>query len=308
NDFTWKDFQARNNNELVAVLGNFVNRALVLTNKYFDGKVPAVSELTEQDKEVLTELPILLEETAKQLDEFHFREGLKVMMNIARLGNKYLAETEPWKLWKTEPERVATILNVSLQIVGCLSMAMEPFLPFAGKNLREMLQVELKNWNEIKDFHLAEGHQLGKPALLFAKIEDEEIQAQVDKLEQTKIANAENEVKLPPIKDEVDYDTFCKLDLRVGTIKTAERVPKTDKLLKLTIDIGSEVRTVVSGIAKDYEPEKVIGTQVTLLTNLAPRKIRGILSQGMILMAENTDGKLAFVSPDKEVNSGSGIA
>lgn len=308
NDFTWKDFQARNNNELVAILGNFVNRALVLTNKYFDGKIPAVTELTEQDKEVLAELPVLLAETAKQLDGFHFREGLKTMMNIARLGNKYLAETEPWKLWKTEPERVATILNVSLQIVGCLSMAMEPFLPFAGKKLREMLQVDLQNWNEIKDFHLEAGHQLGKASLLFAKIEDTEIEAQVDKLEQTKIANAENEISLPPIKDEVDYDTFCKLDLRVGTIKTAERVPKTDKLLKLTIDIGSEVRTVVSGIAKDYEPEKVIGTQVTLLTNLAPRKIRGILSQGMILMAENTDGELAFVSPDKEVNSGSGIA
>ncbi len=185
---------------------------------------------------------------------------------------------------------------------------MEPFLPFAGKKLREMLQVELQNWDEIKDFHLETGHQLGKASLLFAKIEDSEIQAQVDKLEQTKIENAENEVSFPPIKDEVDYDTFCKLDLRVGTIKTAERVPKTDKLLKLTIDIGSEERTVVSGIAKDYEPEKVIGTQVTLLTNLAPRKIRGILSQGMILMAENTDGELAFVSPDKEVNSGSGIA
>ncbi len=293
---------------MVAILGNFVNRALVLTHKYFDGKVPAVTEFTEQDKEILGELPVLLGETAKQLEGFHFREGLKAMMNIARLGNKYLAETEPWKLWKTEPERVATVLNGALQIVGCLSMAMEPFLPFAGKKLREMLQVELQNWNAIKDFHLEAGHQLGEVSLLFAKIEDIEIQAQIDKLEQTKIVNAENGVSFPPIKDEVDYETFCKLDLRVGTIKTAERVPKTDKLLKLTIDIGSEVRTVVSGIAKDHEPEKIIGTQVTLLTNLAPRKIRGILSQGMILMAENTNGELAFVSPDKEVNSGSGIA
>lgn len=308
NDFTWKDFQARNNNELVAILGNFVNRALVLTHKYFEGKVPTVGGLIPQDKEVLAELPVLLEETTKQLDGFHFREGLKAMMSIARLGNKYLAETEPWKLWKTEPERVGTILNTSLQIVGCLSMAMEPFLPFAGKKLREMLQVDLQNWQLIKDFKLEAGHQLGKASLLFAKIEDEAIQVQVDRLKQTKQEAAVAAVSLPPIKDEIDYETFSKMDLRVGTIKTAERVPKTDKLLKMTIAIGSEERTVVSGIAKDYEPEEVVGTQVTLLTNLAPRKIRGILSQGMILMAENTDGELAFVLPDKKVDEGSSIA
>lgn len=308
NDFTWKDFQARNNNELVAILGNFVNRALVLTHKYFQGKVPETDVLTTQDKETLAELPILLQEVTKQLDGFHFREALKVMMSIARLGNKYLAETEPWKLWKTEPNRVATILNVALQIVGCLSMAMQPFLPFAGKKLREMLQVELQDWKAIKDFRLSAGHQLNKATLLFGKIEDESIQQQIAKLEQTKQDNEAALPSFPPIKEEIDYDAFCKMDLRVGTIKTAERVPKTDKLLKLTIDIGSEVRTVVSGIAKDYEPEKVVGTQVTLLTNLAPRKIRGILSQGMILMAENTDGVLAFISPDKEVDAGSGIA
>lgn len=308
NDFTWKDFQARNNNELVAILGNFVNRALVLTHKYFEGKIPPAQNFSVQDKEVLAELPVLLGETTKQLDGFHFREGLKAMMSIARLGNKYLAETEPWKLWKTEPERVATILNTSLQIVGCLSMAMEPFLPFAGKKLREILQVDLQNWQLIKDFKLEAGHQLGKTSLLFAKIEDEAILQQIDKLEQTKHDNAVLTPSFPPIKEEIDYETFCKMDLRVGTIKTAERVPKTDKLLKMTIDIGSEVRTVVSGIAKDYALEKVVGTQVTLLTNLAPRKIRGILSQGMILMAENMDGELAFISPDKEVDEGSTIA
>lgn len=308
NDFTWKDFQARNNNELVAILGNFVNRALVLTHKYFDGKVPEIDKLTVQDKETLAELPILLEEVTKQLDGFHFREGLKAMMAIARLGNKYLAETEPWKLWKTNPERVGSILNVALQIVGCLSMSMEPFLPFAGKKLREMLQVALQDWDGIKEFHLSAGHQLAKASLLFAKIEDDAIQAQIERLERTKEDNAAAIPQFPPIKEEIDYEAFCKMDLRVGTIKTAERVPKTDKLLKMTVDIGSEERTVVSGIAKDYEPEKIVGTQVTLLTNLAPRKIRGILSQGMILMAENTDGVLAFISPDKKVDSGSGIS
>ncbi|PVX50728.1 methionyl-tRNA synthetase [Balneicella halophila] len=309
NDFTWKDFQARNNNELVAVLGNFVNRALVLTQKYFDGKVPELGELTERDKEVLAELPVLIDETTNKLENFHFRDGLKAMMSIGRLGNKYLAETEPWKLWKTEPERVATILNLSLQIVGALSMITEPFIPFSAKKLRKMLQVDIIKWQDIKEFKLEAGHQIGKPSLLFEKIENEAVQQQVDKLLKTKQDNEEEQTQsFAPIKEEIDFETFTKLDMRVGTIKTAERVPKTDKLLKMTIDIGSEERTVVSGIAKDYEPEKVIGTQVTLLTNLAPRKIRGILSQGMILMAENTDGKLAFISPDKTVDSGSGIS
>lgn len=310
NDFTWKDFQSRNNNELVAVLGNFVNRALVLTHKYYEGEVPAFESLTDYDKKTLAELPSYLEETTKYLDEFHFREGLKSMMNIARLGNKYLAETEPWKLWKIDPERVATIMNTALQIVGKLAMVIEPFLPFAGEKLREMLNIDLISWQDINGFQLEAGHQIRKPELLFAKIEDEEIEKQILRLEATKKSNElENRtVAYNPIKSEIDYETFTKLDLRVGTIKEAERVPKTDKLLKLSIDIGSEVRTVVSGIANDYEPEKVIGTQVTLLTNLAPRKIRGILSKGMILMAENTDGKLAFISPDKFADEGSGIS
>lgn len=309
NDFTWNDFQARNNNELVAVLGNFVNRALVLTHKYFGGKVPGVTTLTDTDKEVLAELPVLTDEVAKQISTYHFREGLKTMMNIARLGNKYLAETEPWKLWKTNPERVATILNTALQIVANLSMTMEPFLPFAGKKMREMIAVDIISWNELHELRLAEGHQLEEVSLLFAKIEDDVIEEQIKKLAANKKENesANEKTALPPVKAEIDYETFLKMDLRIGTIKTAERVPKTEKLLKLTIDIGTEERTVVSGIAKDYKPEDVIGTQVSLLVNLAPRKIRGILSQGMILMAENTNGELAFVSPDKVIDSGRGI-
>ena len=307
NDFTWKDFQARNNNELVAIFGNFVNRTLVLTHKYFGGLVPEAGELTDFDKETLAQIPVLKAEVEKNLETFHFREALKVAMNLARLGNKYLADTEPWKVIKTDEERVKTILNISLQISANLSTLMEPFLPFTAERLRGFLNIDRIEWADINEQVIAAGHQINKPELLFEKIEDATIQAQVDKLEATKVANELENKVATPVKENINFDDFMKMDIRIGTITEAEKVAKTKKLLKITVDTGVDTRTVVSGIAEHYKPEEIIGKQVSVLMNLEPRKLKGIESEGMILMAEDADGKLAFVSPEQAVVAGSEV-
>jgi methionyl-tRNA synthetase len=309
NDFTWRDFQARNNNELLAILGNFINRALVLTHKYYDGKVPARGELTQLDREVLEQLQAFPDRVAQSLEQYRFKEALGEMMNLARLGNKYLADTEPWKLVKTDKELVETILNIALQIAGCLTILMEPFLPDTARRLTAMLQIHQGKWAEAgaKDYILP-GHVIGEAQLLFEKIEDETIQQQVQKLLNTKAANELQNATAAPAKGNISFDEFAKMDIRIGTIIEAEKVPKTKKLLKLTIDTGLDQRTVVSGIAEFYEPEQIVGQQVSILVNLAPRNIKGIESQGMILMAENADGSLAFVQPSQVVRNGSGVS
>ena len=308
NDFTWKEFQARNNNELVAVLGNFVNRALVLTGKYFDGTVPASGELTAYDRETLDELPRIRESLENNIEHYRFREALKDAMNFARLGNKYLADTEPWKLAKTDMERVGTILNISLQLVANLAIAFDPFLPFSSEKLRKMLNMDTFEWSELgKDNLLPVGHQLNKPELLFEKIEDATIEAQVQKLLDTKKANEEANYKANPIRPNIEFDDFTKLDIRVGTILECQKVPKADKLLQFKIDDGLETRTIVSGIAKHYQPEELVGKQVCFIANLAPRKLKGIVSEGMILSAENNDGSLAVIMPGREVKPGSEV-
>jgi len=308
NDFTWKDFQARNNNELVAVYGNFVNRAMVLTQKYFDGKVPAQGELTDYDKETLKEFADVKAEVEKLLDIFKFRDAQKEAMNLARIGNKYLADTEPWKLTKTDMERVGTILNISLQLVANLAIAFDPFLPFSSEKLRKMLNMDTFEWAELgKDNLLPVGHQLNKPELLFEKIEDATIEAQVQKLLDTKKANEEANYKANPIRPNIEFDDFTKLDIRVGTILECQKVPKADKLLQFKIDDGLETRTIVSGIAKHYQPEELAGKQVCFIANLAPRKLKGIVSEGMILSAENNDGSLAVIMPGREVKPGSEV-
>ncbi len=307
NDFTWKNFQARNNNELVAVLGNFINRTLVLSNKYYGGKVPARGELTEQDKDALAGIPALKAEIEKNLEQFRFREALKQVMNLARLGNKYLAETEPWKLFKENPASVETIMNINLQITANLAILIEPFMPFTSAKIFDFLQIDALTWEKAGGDILVDGHQIIKKAgLLFAKIEDEQIQAQVDKLEQTKIDNQPKNVK--PMKDAISFDDFQKMDIRVGTILEAQKVPKTKKLLQIKIDTGIDQRTVVSGIAEYFKPEDIIGKQVSVLVNLDPRKIKGIESQGMILMAENEDGSLYFIQPNDKVENGSSVS
>jgi len=308
NDFTWKDFQARNNNELVAVYGNFVNRAMVLTQKYFDSKVPAQGNLTEYDKETLKEFADVKAEVEKLLDVFKFRDAQKEAMNLARIGNKYLADTEPWKLAKTDMERVGTILNISLQLVANLAIAFEPFLPFSSEKLRKMLNMETFEWAELgRNDLLPVGHQLNKAELLFEKIEDSVIEAQVQKLLDTKKANEEANYKANPIRPNIEFDDFMKLDIRVGTILECQKVPKADKLLQFKIDDGLETRTIVSGIAKHYQPEELVGKQVCFIANLAPRKLKGIVSEGMILSAENNDGSLAVIMPQKEVKPGSEV-
>ena len=308
NDFTWKDFQARNNNELVAVYGNFVNRAMVLTQKYFDGRVPAQGELTDYDKETLKEFADVKAEVEKLLDVFKFRDAQKEAMNLARIGNKYLADTEPWKLAKTDMERVGTILNISLQLVANLAIAFDPFLPFSSEKLRKMLNMDTFEWSELgKDNLLPVGHQLNKPELLFEKIEDATIEAQVQKLLDTKKANEEANYKANPIRPNIEFDDFTKLDIRVGTILECQKVPKADKLLQFKIDDGLETRTIVSGIAKHYQPEELVGKQVCFIANLAPRKLKGIVSEGMILSAENNDGSLAVIMPGREVKPGSEV-
>lgn len=308
NDFTWKDFQARNNNELVAILGNFVNRALVLTNKYFDGKVPPRVNTDSYDSEVLGEISVLKQKVENSLEAYRFREALKEAMNLARLGNKYLADTEPWKLIKTDEERVRTILNISLQICANLTILLDPFLPFSVKKLRKWINLEKLTWDKAGDTEILKpGHTIEKPSLLFRKIEDSEIEAQVNKLLQTKLMNDENNASITAAKENITFDDFTKLDIRTATILEAEKVPKTKKLLKLTVDTGLDTRTVVSGIAEYFDAESIIGKKVSLLVNLEPRKIRGIDSQGMILMAEDTGGKLVFVSPSEDIMNGSEV-
>lgn len=308
NDFTWKDFQARNNNELVAILGNFVNRALVLTMKYFDGKVPVRGATDNYDNQVLAEMDILKGKVETALENYRFREALKEAMNLARLGNKYLADTEPWKVIKTDSERVATILNISLQITANLTILLDPFLPFSMEKLRGWLKIEPMNWSDAGSTDLVEqGHSIENPGLLFRKIEDEEIDKQVNRLLRTKKDNELNAAVLNPSKENIEFEDFTRLDIRTATITEAVKVPKTKKLLKLTIDTGLDKRTVVSGIAEYFEPEQVIGRQVSVVINLAPRQIKGIESQGMILMAEDGDGRLIFVSPSDKISNGSEI-
>lgn len=308
NDFTWKDFQARNNNELVAVYGNFVNRALILTQKYFDGKVPACGPLTDYDRETLGEFAGVKAEVERLLDAFKFRDAQKEAMNLARIGNKYLADTEPWKLAKTDMERVATILNLSLQLVANLAIAFEPFLPFSSHRLRGMLGMKAFEWNNLgRTDLLPAGHQLGQPELLFEKIEDSTIEAQVQRLLDTKKANEEANYKARPIRENIAFDDFTRLDIRVGTVLDCRKVPKADKLLQFTIADGLENRTIVSGIAQHYRPDELVGKQVCFIANLAPRKLKGIVSEGMILSAENSDGSLSVIMPQREVKPGSEV-
>ena len=309
NDFTWKDFQARNNNELVAIYGNFVNRALVLTNKYFEGKVPALVELTDYDKETIAEVQAIKATIEKELDTYHFREALKTAMNLARIGNKYLADTEPWKLAKTDMSRVATILNIALQITANLTIVFSPFLPFSSEKLLRMLDVnEAFSWDSLGSMELLSvGHQIATAELLFEKIEDSTIEAQIEKLQATKAANELAERKAEPIAQDIQFDDFLKLDIRVGTVLECSKVPKADKLLQFKIDDGLGGRTIVSGIAKHYQPEELVGKQVCFIANLPPRKLKGIESQGMILSAEDLDGSLRLISPSVEVSPGSKV-
>ena len=306
NDFTWKDFQARNNNELVAILGNFVNRALVLTQKYYEGVVPAAGELTDYDRETLAEMPKIRKALEENIEGYRFREALKEAMNLARLGNKYLADTEPWKVVKTDPERVKTILNIALQITAELSIAIEPFMPFSAAKIIKMLNIEKLDWERLGDAEvLPAGHVIGKAELLFEKIEDSVVEAQVAKLQATKAANEAEAKEAEPQKAECSFDDFQKMDIRVSTIVAAEKVAKTKKLLKLTVDTGIDTREIVSGIAEHFTPEELVGRQVLVLVNLAPRELKGTLSRGMVLMAEDADGKLVLLSPEKGVKSGS---
>ena len=307
NDFTWKDFQARNNNELVAVLGNFVNRALVLTQKYYGGAVPPAGELTAYDRETIAEIPVIKKSLEENIENYRFREALKDAMNLARLGNKYLADSEPWKLIKTDPERVKTILNVALQITANIAVAIEPFMPFTAEKMLKLLQIGKPGWDELGSTALLEtGHVIGTPELLFEKIEDSVIEAQLEKLAATKQANlaAEMGKEVTPQKESVSFDDFGKMDIRVVTIKEAEKIAKTKKLLKLTIDTGFDTRTIVSGIAEYYTPEELVGRQVLVLVNLEPRELKGVLSQGMILMGQDATGKLVLLSPTDKVGSG----
>ena len=308
NNFTWKDFQARNNNELVAVYGNFVNRALVLTKKYFDGKVPACGELTDYDKAIIAEFVDVKGKVEHLLDQYKFRDAQKEAMELARIGNRYLAETEPWKLAKTDMGRVATILNLSLQLVANLSIVFEPFLPFSSKKLREMLNLASFEWTSLGSVSLlAEGHELGEVGLLFEKIEDDVIQAQLDRLERIKKENEAANYKANPIRPECSFDDFMKLDLRVGTVLECAKVPKADKLLQFKIDDGLETRTILSGIAKHFNPEELIGKQVCFIANLPPRTLRGIVSEGMILSAEDNEGKLSLLTVTPQAKPGSEI-
>ncbi|SFC50299.1 methionine--tRNA ligase [Flavobacterium phragmitis] len=336
NDFTWKDFQARNNNELVAVFGNFVNRVVVLTNKYYDGVIPAPNEFTEVDEQTLAELKAYPAVISSSVERYRFREALGELMNVARLGNKYLADEEPWKVMKDNPERVKTQMYVALQIAAALSVLAEPFLPFTAAKLSKILNLgDLKEhfagfskflkekdrnakdifldktlgWNDISETSdlLPAGHKIGEAELLFAKIEDEEIQKQIDKLEATKTANLAENKQAEPQKDLIQFEDFAKMDIRIGTILEAEKMPKANKLLVLKVDTGIDVRTIVSGIAESFSPEEIIGKRVSVLANLAPRALRGVESQGMILMTTNAEGKLVFVNPDADAPNGATV-
>lgn len=308
NDFTWKDFQARNNNELVAIFGNFINRVAVLTQKYYEGVIPAAGEFNDIDTETLRQITELTEKIEQSLERYRFREAQQELMNMARLGNKYLADEEPWKLIKTDPERVKTVMYVALQIATALAVASEPFLPFTSEKLKRMLQLGTITWESLKTNAtelLKAGHRIGTAELLFEKIEDAAIEKQLQRLENTKLANkqeaqANTEVTVAPQKELISYDDFAKMDIRIGTILEAEKMPKADKLLILKVDTGIDQRTIVSGIAQSFAPEEIIGKKVTVLVNLAPRKLRGVESQGMILMVENSEGKYTFINPDAE--------
>ena len=308
NNFTWKDFQARNNSELVAILGNFVNRAMVLVHKYFDGKVPACGELTDYDKESMAEVNASIAHLAENLDNFRFREALKDAMNIARVGNKYLADTEPWKLIKTDEERVKTILNIALQLCANLAIAFEPFLPFMSEKLSKQLGLSQLSWSDLGNFAmLSEGDAIEKPQLLFEKIEDDVVEAQVNKLLAAKEANKLNSWQPEPIQENVDFPTFEKVDIRVGKVLECTKVPKADKLLQFKIDDGMGGRTIVSGIAKYYQPEDLVGKEVCFIANFEPRKLKGVMSEGMILSAVNADGSLVVIGPTGEVAPGSKV-
>ena len=308
NDFTWADFQARNNSELVAIFGNFINRVVVLTHKYYDGIVPKPAAFSEIDKQTLTEVKAYPSVIASSIERYRFREAQSEMMNLARLGNKYLADEEPWKTFKTDKDRTQTVMYVALQIASALAVLSEPFLPFTSTTLKNMLNVWLSavetslGWNDIslKTELLKPGHKINKAELLFSKIEDEQIQAQLDKLQASKKMNEIANKKVEPQKETIQFDDFMKLDMRVGTIIEAEKMPKADKLLVLKVDTGIDVRTIVSGIAQSFNAEEIIGKKVTVLVNLAPRKLRGVESQGMILMTENAEGKLVFMNPDTD--------
>ena len=308
NDFTWKDFQARNNNELVAIFGNFINRVAVLTQKYYEGVIPAAGEFNDIDTETLRQITELTEKIEQSLERYRFREAQQELMNMARLGNKYLADEEPWKLIKTDPERVKTVMYIALQIATALAVASEPFLPFTSEKLKRMLQLGAITWENLKTNAtelLKAGHRIGTAELLFEKIEDAAIEKQLQRLENTKLANkqeaqANTEVTVAPQKELISYDDFAKMDIRIGTILEAEKMPKADKLLILKLDTGIDQRTIVSGIAQSFAPEEIIGKKVTVLVNLAPRKLRGVESQGMILMVENSEGKYTFINPDAE--------
>ena len=309
NDFTWKDFQTRNNSELVAIFGNFVNRTIVLTHKYFEGKVPQRGELNELDVQTIEQIKQFPEKIGRSIEQYRFREALNELMNLARLGNKYLTENEPWKTIKTDEARTATVLNISLQICANLAILSEPFLPFTAEKLRGMLNQDKAFWYEAGNSELLEeGKQINPAQLLFEQIDDKQIEAQLEKLQQTKKANELASATVEPQKANIEYDDFAKMDIRVGTILAAEKVAKTKKLLKLTIDTGIDQRTIVSGIAEYYSPEEIIGKQVSVLVNLAPKALKGIESQGMILMAENLDGSLSFISPEKPIRNGGTIS
>ena len=305
NDFTWKDFQARNNNELVAILGNFVNRSMVLTHKYFDGEIPALGELTDYDRQTLDEFKNVKDTLGEDIEHFRFRDALREAMNLARIGNKYLADTEPWKLAKTDMGRVATILNVAMQITANLAIAFEPFLPFSAAKLRKMLNMGDADWNKLGSIDiLAVGSHVAKPELLFEKIEDAAINAQIERLERIKQENIIKNFQAEPVAESVKIDDFAKLDIRVGKVLECQKVPKSDKLLQFKIDDGLGGRTIVSGIAKYYKPEELVGKEVCFIANLEPRKLKGVESQGMILSAEDAGGRLVVIGPQGEVKPG----
>ena len=311
NDFTWKDFQAKNNNELVAIFGNFINRVVVLTNKYYEGIVPAPNDFSDIDEDVLAAVKEFPNTIGKSIERYRFREASQELMNLARLGNKYLADEEPWKVIKVDEARVQTIMYVALQISAALAVVSEPFLPFTSTKLKNILNIDANlSWENVTKnaILLPEAHQINKAELLFSKIEDNAIEAQIEKLQATKIANEQENKVLTPQKETIEFEDFTKLDIRVGTILEAEKVAKTKKLLKLKVDVGIDIRTIVSGIAESFSPEEIIGQQVSVLVNLAPRKIRGVESQGMILMTDTPDGKLAFVAPEKAVKNGQEVS
>ena len=302
NDFTWKDFQARNNNELAAIFGNFINRVVVLTHKYYDGIVPTPNEFSEVDEQTLAELKSYPAVISSSIERYRFREALGELMNVARLGNKYLADEEPWKMIKENPARVQTQMYIALQIASALAILSEPFLPFTSSKLCNILDIKINNWNlEFENWNLTKpGHQIGPAEILFAQIEDAEIQKQIDKLEATKTANNVENAKAEPQKEIITFEDFAKVDLRIGTIIEAEKMPKANKLLVLKVDTGIDVRTIVSGIAEHFTPEEVLGKRVTVLVNLAPRALRGVESEGMLLLTNTAEGKLVFVNPDTE--------